>query len=341
MEPYSSKFLVVGLGSMGKRRIRNLFHLGFRNIVGYDPREDRRKEVEGLFGIETVTDIESALNTLKPDALIISVPPDKHHVYMQAAFDKNIHFFVEASVIDLGYSDFVRLAETKKIIAAPSCTLCFHPAIIKITELVLSGELGKISSFLYHSGQYLPDWHSYEKVSEYYVSRKETGGAREIVPFELAWITNSFGFPKSITGVYKKTIDIEGAEEIDDTYLSILEFPDFVLNLTVDVVSRSATRKLTINGSKKQLYWNWDDAKIQISNPATGGWEAFEYEVLPSKEGYNKNITEQMYIDEVRCFLDAISLKRPFPNSLRQDWKVLQVLYGLERSYQERKTIDL
>jgi len=41
--------LVVGLGSMGKRRIRNLIKLGFKNIIGFDPRLDRRVEVKKLY----------------------------------------------------------------------------------------------------------------------------------------------------------------------------------------------------------------------------------------------------------------------------------------------------
>ena len=36
------KFLQIGLGSMGKRRIRCLHALGHRDIVAFDPREDRR-----------------------------------------------------------------------------------------------------------------------------------------------------------------------------------------------------------------------------------------------------------------------------------------------------------
>ena len=32
------KFLIVGLGSMGKRRIRCLKSLGYEDIVGYDVR---------------------------------------------------------------------------------------------------------------------------------------------------------------------------------------------------------------------------------------------------------------------------------------------------------------
>ena len=33
--------LVIGLGSMGKRRVRNLMALGYKDIAGYDPREER------------------------------------------------------------------------------------------------------------------------------------------------------------------------------------------------------------------------------------------------------------------------------------------------------------
>ena len=38
------RFLIVGLGSMGKRRIRNLRALGETEIAGFDPRPERRDE---------------------------------------------------------------------------------------------------------------------------------------------------------------------------------------------------------------------------------------------------------------------------------------------------------
>ena len=40
------KFLIIGLGSMGKRRVRCLKSLGHENIVGFDVKESRRKETE-------------------------------------------------------------------------------------------------------------------------------------------------------------------------------------------------------------------------------------------------------------------------------------------------------
>ena len=52
------KILVIGLGSMGKRRIMNLQLLGFKNIKGFDAREDRRNEVKKLHKIESLDSID-------------------------------------------------------------------------------------------------------------------------------------------------------------------------------------------------------------------------------------------------------------------------------------------
>jgi predicted dehydrogenase len=227
------------------------------------------------------------------------------------------------------------------VLLAPSFTLFFHPAIKKIKEIIQSNELGKISNFLYHSGQYLPDWHNYEKVSDYYVSIKETGGGREIVPFELTWITLLLGIPKRVVGFFKKTIEIEGASNIDDTYNLLMDYGNNIFNLSVDVVSRHATRRLVINGDKKQLYWDWDENVIKIYNPQSSEWESQGYQIAAAQNGYNKNITEQMYIDEIRSFVSAMNKESKYPNSLEHDKAVLNILYSVENSDLNNKIIFL
>ena len=334
-------FLVIGLGSMGKRRIRNLKSLGYQNIIGYDKNEDRMIETKKLYSINIEKNLNKILKNFLIDAIIISVPPDYHHIYLKFALKLKIPAFVEASVLDTELEEIIADSEINKVFIAPSCTMLFHPAIIKIKEILKSKTLGKISNFIYHSGQYLPDWHKYEKVEDYYVSNKVTGGAREIVPFELTWITSLLGLPKRVVGFNKKTIDIIGAPDIDDTYNLLMDYDNFIFNLSVDVVSRKATRNLMINGDKKQLLWNWDDQKIKLYDPVKHNWEIFHYSVTSAEKGYNKNITEKMYIDELESFIMSIQTNIKFPNNLKKDRSVLNLLYQIENSDKQNIIINI
>jgi len=326
------KILVIGLGSMGKRRIRCLKALGVEAISGYDIRADRREESTVKYRIHCYGDFEEALREQNPDALVISVPPDQHHLYIDAAIRKGKHFFVEASVVNMGIEGAIEALKKTKIIAAPSATLCFHPAIQLIERIVKSGELGKLSNILLHSGQYLPDWHTYEPVSDYYVSNRPTSGGREIVPFELSWFIRVFGWPRMVAANYRKTIDIPGAEYIDDTYNLLLDYSNYLAVVTVDVVSRYATRRVVVNGSKKQLYWSWDENKVRVFDPGSNTWEDRSYEMKSAENGYNTNIGENMYIEELKNFLDAIRGDGVFFNSMEEDFRILDLLYKAERS---------
>jgi predicted dehydrogenase len=333
-------FLIIGLGSMGKRRVRCLKALGITTVAGFDQREDRRLESQEKYGIQTFADINQAIGEFQPAALIVSVPPDVHHIYMKMAAEKGLHFFVEASVLDTDMDLIKDMVKAKNIIAAPSATLLCHPAIKKIFEIIQSKELGVISNVIFHSGQYLPDWHTYEKVSEYYVSNPLTGGAREILPFELSWLTRLFGFPKKVCGFNRKTIDIKGAEKIDDTYNFLFEYKDFLATITIDVVSRYATRRLLINGDQKQLIWDWNEKHIRIYHPANNQWQDISYEMLQAEAGYNANIGENMYIDEIKSFIDAIEGKGTFMNTLENDQRVLKLLYTIEESDKKASYLD-
>jgi predicted dehydrogenase len=145
------KFLIVGLGSMGKRRIRNLKYLKAGEIIGFDTMEARRKEAEEKYGIETFDDFEKA-NEEQPDAFIISTPPDLHVKYAMDAAKRNKHFFMEASVVNEGMDELIALCRNKRIVAAPSCTMRFQASIRKLKELVDCKVIGKVLLFTHHSG---------------------------------------------------------------------------------------------------------------------------------------------------------------------------------------------
>jgi len=325
------KFLIIGLGSMGKRRIRNLQCLGERDIVGFDLREDRRKEAEKKYEIKTIENIKDLdLSTL--DAIIISTPPDRHNEYIKLAIDNKKPAFVEASVILEGLEQLNRLAKKEKVFIAPSCTLKFHPAIKEIKRIVQDKKYGRVTNFSYHSGQYLPDWHPWEKVTDFYAGKKETGGAREIVPFELTWIVDILGFPQKIIGFYGKTMNV-GAD-VDDTYLILMDFGKSFGSMIVDVVSRHATRDLILNMENGQILWRWDEDFIKLYDASVRQWQKIYYKKGYAAEGYNENIIEDMYIEEMKAFLKGIKSGEGFPNSLDDDIRVLKLLNKIEKGEQ-------
>ena len=321
------KFLIVGLGSMGKRRIRCLKTLGYEDIICFDLNPKRVKEAEEKYGIKTIDNIMH-LNFSEINALIISTPPDKHNEYIRLAIEKKKSAFVEASVVLEGLEESNKLAKKENVFIAPSCTMEYHPAIKDIRKIVKSGDYGKVTNFSYHSGQYLPDWHPWENVNDFYVSNKQTGGCREIVPFELTWIVNVMGFPKKIIGFNGKTMDI-GAE-IDDTYVISMDFGNFYGNITIDVVSRYATRSLLLNMEQGQIVWRWDENTVKLYDAINQRWIYYNYPAGQTVEGYNKNISDDMYIYEIKSFIDNINGKGKFPNSLDDDIKILKLLCEIE-----------
>lgn len=324
-----NEYVVIGLGSMGKRRIRCLMSLGVvpENIWGMDSREDRRGKAKEDYGIKIAMD-ESQINFNKVKAIIVSLPPDKHNIGIDIAIRYSKPVFVEASVI---IEDAKKVREASKhIFLAPSCTFVFHPIIKEIKKIVSSGRFGKVCNFSYHSGQYLPDWHPWENVKDFYVSKRETGGAREIVPYELTWITDLFGFPEEIKGFYRKTG--ETGCNIEDSYVCIMSYGNMVGMLLVDVVSRYPARNLIINLECGQIQWRWDTEQIEVYDALSRKRFFINQGKQKHENGYSTMIGEDMYREELESFLTNIHDPAKYPNTLEKDIKVLELLTDIENS---------
>lgn len=323
------KYLVIGLGSMGKRRVRCLMALGVNSsdIIGIDQRDDRCDETKEKYGISISRDF-SDINYDEIDAIIVSLPPDKHDIGVKIASEHNKPVFVEASVI---LDETIKIKNRyNNIFVAPSCTFVFHPMIKEIKKIVESRRLGKVCNFSYHSGQYLPDWHPWENVNDFYVSNRATGGGREIVPYELTWITEVFGMPKDIKGYFRKTGDI--GCDIEDSYASTLDYGDMIGTLLVDVMSRYPARNLIINFQNGQIQWKWDAERIEVFDVSSNKTDYITQSKQPHVDGYSNMIGEQMYIDEISAFLDGIRDEKLYPNSLDKDIEVLRLLNRIEES---------
>ncbi|PRM96149.1 Gfo/Idh/MocA family protein [Aliarcobacter cryaerophilus] len=338
------RFLVIGLGSMGKRRVRNLIALGHKdNIAGFDLREDRRIEAK-KYEIDIFDDFEKAMNEFKPNAFLISTPPNLHMHYAYIAEQNDIHCFIEASVVDAEkILELSNRIKNKKILMAPSCTMRYYPMPTKIKELINNRIIGKVLNYNYQTGQYLTDWHPWEKIEDFYVSNPDTGGCREIVPFELTWLNDIFGNSKPLACVRKKLTNINA--DIDDIYHCILEYPNNIIgNLTVEVVSRpKATREIRILGTEGEIVYSADNNELKYINLQMNDWERINFDIGTVESGYIN--PEEPYINEVKAYIDAIEKvlngeNSTYPNTLEDDYKILQTLYKLEEISEGRHDLS-
>ena len=139
----------------------------------------------------------------------------------------------------------------------------------------------------------------------------------------------------------RKTIHIKGAEEIDDTYNFLLDYNDFLLTAVIDVVSSYTTKNLIINGDKKQLRWDWDNHYIEVFDPEKKKWEQTKYTISSAEPGYNPNIGENHYIEEINHFISAVEGKTEFINTIEKDHTVLKLLYAIEKSDRDASFVNL
>lgn len=323
------RILVVGLGSMGRRRLRNLAHIGGHDVAGFEILGERRAQVAADAAIPVFATLDEGLDW-GPEAMIISTPPDHHAEPALAAAERGIPFFTEASVVLDGVDELIELVRDRDVVACPSCTMRFHPAAEKLRERIDAGAIGRPLAFTHHVGQYLPDWHPWEDYRTFYVARRETGAAREIVPFELNWLTGLFGELVAIDGLVDKLSSLEA--DIDDIYSATVRHASGVQgSLVVEVISRPAIRQARIIGEEGTLIWDWNGREVRewsASGPAD--WVSHP-DPPPVRGPGGEWVAENMYIAEMEGFLRAVREGQPaWPLSLEEDRALLQALVDVE-----------
>ncbi|HAT1942836.1 TPA: Gfo/Idh/MocA family oxidoreductase [Legionella pneumophila] len=323
-------YLVIGLGSMGKRRIRCLMANGVpsTNIIGYDIKSERRAEVEDRYQVDTTPDFNSLkLNDFQ--AVIISTPPDLHMEYALQAAKVSIPMFIEASVVDEGIESLYQLSEKNNVLIYPSCTMKYFQGPKLIKELINSNAIGQVYTWQYQSGQYLPDWHPWERIQDYYVSNRITGGCREIVPFELVWLVDLFGNLTELSAIKSKLSDINA--DIDDVYLLQVKHKSGILGqLLVDVVSRVPVRAIRITGSEGTIEWDDGQKIIRHFTKKTNKWQTIKLSLGSVEKEYIN--PEEPYISEIRDFLTSVEHKSQPHYTLQDDYEMLQILKKAEIS---------
>lgn len=317
------RFLIIGCGSMGKRRARVLKRLGFNDILAFDTRSDRREEMSSTCGVQTSESFEQALAT-GPEVLLVCVPPHLHVPYLREAITNNKHAFVEAptALTESELDELISLAAKTERIIAPSFTYFCHPHHVKVKELIDQGAIGKPIALILHSGLHVADWHPYEDYREFYASDRNKGGACiDVLVHELHLTRWLVGEVKAVTCHARKRSSAEiNGFDIYDLLIDSENGASIIIHN--DVVQRPWGLYRKIMGEQGSIIWDWQN--LEVFTTQGGSWQKI---ALPEGADF-----EQMYVNEIDHFLRVLRGEKQLLHTLGEERRVLQIMLAAEDS---------
>jgi len=315
--PSEVKVGVVGCGHWGKNLVRNLHQLGALAQVCDVTAAGRARATEVAPGVPIVGDFSQAM-TADVDGVVIATPAETHYTLAMQALLSSKDVFIEKPLA-LNYEQgeaLVSLAEKRSQVLMVGHVLEYHPAIVRLTEIVRSGELGKVH-YIYSNRL------SLGKV------RREENILWSFAPHDIAVILRLMdGMPMQVSacgGAYVQA-------NIADVTVTNLLFDNGVrAHIHVSWLHPFKEQRLVIIGSKKMASFD-DVSKQLLLYDQRVEWQ--EGQPMPVKNNGEEVAypSGEPLRNECQAFLSAIESRRPPLTDGFSGLQVLKVLQGAQRS---------
>ncbi len=139
---------IIGLGYWGPNLLRNFCkNSDIEVVTAADPRPEARGSLQGQYpSVRYVEDGMAVIDDLEVAAVAIATPVHTHYPLAKAALEAGKHVWVEKPLTDNveQAKELVRLAEGNNLVLLTDHTFIYTPAVEKLKDLLLRGELGDI-----------------------------------------------------------------------------------------------------------------------------------------------------------------------------------------------------
>jgi predicted dehydrogenase len=327
------KFMIAGLGSIGRRHLKNLQAFGESDILLYRTHLGALPEDE-LASYPVEHDLAAAL-AHKPDAVVVSNPTALHLDVAIPAARLGCHLLLEKPLshsmdrIDQ-LEDAVRHGGGQVLVGYQ---FRFHPGLRRVEHLLAEGAIGRPLSVRAHWGEYLPSWHPWEDYRLGYSARQDLGGGVILTlshPLDyLRWL---FGEVVEVWALAAKLSDLE--LQVEDNAEIGLRFASGVLgSLHLDYNQRPPKHNLEIIGSHGSVCWNNTDGETALFRAESEQWEHF-----PVPEGFERN---HLFLAQMEHFLEVIQSKTAPLCSLGDGIQALRLALAAHKSQDQGALIHL
>ena len=291
------KFLIAGLGSIGRRHLRNLKALGVEDIIFLRSHRSTLPDEE-LAGYLVETEIFAAL-AHQPQAVIISNPTALHLDIAIPVAKAGCHILLEKPISNSldRIEELINAAQKSGSRILVGYQFRFHPGLLRVKQLLDEGAIGKPYSAHAHWGEYLPSWHPWEDYRHGYSARSDLGGGVILtLSHPLDYFRWLLGDVEAIWAFADRLGTLE--LDVDDTAEIGLRFTNGLLaSLHLDYNQRPSVHNLEIIGTEGIVHWDNADGRVTLC-PADGIQQIF-----PVPDGFERNT---LFLDELRHFLQII-----------------------------------
>jgi predicted dehydrogenase len=339
------RFLIAGLGSIGRRHFRNLIALGEKDIVLLRSHRATLPDDE-LAGYPVATDLQQALKKHKPDAVIVANPTSLHLDVAIPAAEAGCHILLEKPVSNsperLDVLQNAAQESGSKILVG--FQFRYHPTLNKARELIQAGALGKVLTVHVHWGEYLPQWHPWEDYRQSYAARTELGGG------VILTLTHPLDYLRYLIGEVDSLWSVNG--HISPLEVDVEDVADVGLKFTngaiggvhLNYFQRPPVHRLEIAGTDGTLRWDNVDSTLHFYKmPAHFGSysdhpPAPVIETFSPPEGFERN---QLFLAQTKHFIEIVRGEAEPVCDLNDGIKALKMALAAYESQKRGSMISL
>ncbi|MBN1384073.1 MAG: Gfo/Idh/MocA family oxidoreductase [Elusimicrobia bacterium] len=327
---------IIGCGYWGKNLVRNFYKLGVLNTVCDSDDNLLNKLKENYPDIKCEKNFNKILSDKNIAGVVISTPASSHYELVKKSLENGKNVLVEkpftTSVKEA--EELVKLAKNKKLILMVGFTFLYNAAVIKVKEIIDSGELGDI---YYVCSQRL----------NLGIVRKDVNAWWNLAPHDVSiilyWISQKVKF---VSGFGISFLQ-KGIEDVVTANIKFDNLPAAFIH--VSWLNPSKVRQMAVIGSKKMAIYDdvSTDRKVQVYDKGVDKFEdfnSFDQFQLIHRAGdvYVPKIDFKEPLEiEAKHFVDCIKNKKQPFTSGEKSLPVVNVLEGVEKSIKQGKTINL
>jgi UDP-2-acetamido-3-amino-2,3-dideoxy-glucuronate N-acetyltransferase len=321
------KVAVVGAGYWGKNLVRNFDALGVLTAI-CDTRKEALSEFSRKFPhVRTTDSFQSVLDDPSIEAVSIASPAEMHYGMVKRALLADKHAFIEKPLAlhEEEGIELDELARKKERILMVGHLLQYHPAVVKLKQLVSDGDLGKV--------QYI-----YSNRLNLGKIRREENILWSFAPHDISVILSLAGeMPDHVTSVGGNYLH----QQVADVTLSTLSFSSGMrAHIFVSWLHPYKEQRLVVVGDRKMALFNDVEPEDKLLlYPHRIEWK--DHVPVPDKKEAEKIPLEKKepLREECHHFIECITQSLKPKTDGEEAIRVLKVLQACQSSLEQEGKI--